>query len=671
MKHSNHNNRKLYWYLTQRFLLVFFILLLTQLFFYVCNTRIFHLEGFREVLNVLWGNIRFGLASTTLFLAPYLLMMMMPFKIRWKKGYRIVAEVLFWIGALLLIIVNLVDVAYYQFTYRRMNAMMFRYMGVGGDMGDLIPRFIVDYWYVTLAAITVVTGMVLLSLHMRMRNASLFDIPQESRLSSVNKLRRSNGVWSSLTGILLLVLLLRGGIGHQWLQPGEVVRYAQPKNSALVMNSAYNIARTIGHLDAKEQEFISPALAKEIYDPEYTNVIYSIPLEATALAANSMMQRAILQLERQDTADLLTLADSLTSIIAQPHNVVFLILESFSQEYMGCYNNGVLPSYTPFLDKLSTRSTCYQGRSNGKESIESIPAILASLPSWSYSPFILSPYYNDSLRALPAILKDHGYQTAFFHGSYNGSMNFDKFCQKAGIDHYFGKNEYIAAHGNAAYDGAWGIFDEPFLQYTLEEMNKMRQPFFAATFTISSHHPYGIPKQYEGKFPTGRHPLLQTVAYVDYALQRFFEEASKQPWYSNTLFVIMGDHPGQALTHNYNDYSGWYSIPMIFYTPGDITSATHSRDIVQQIDVMPTVLDMLGIQDHAICFGQSALRHNNSNHGWQVVFGNDYYQLERNGRIAIYSPYKAQGTREDLEFLKAVLQTYNSRLINNELVSMK
>lgn len=641
-------NRKLYWYLAQRFLLVFAMLLLTQLFFYLCNIRIFHLEGFREVLLVTWGNIRFGIASTALFLAPYLLLMMMPFNFRWKKSCRMAAEVLFWVGALLLIILNLVDVAYYQFTYRRMNATMFRYMSVGGDMGNLIPRFIVDYWYVTLAAIVVVTSMVLLTLHMRMRNTSLFDSPQWSHGPDANKPWHLNGVWGSLAGMLLLLLLLRGGIERRWIRPGEVVRYAQPKNSALVMNSAYNIARTIGHLDAEMQELISPDLASKTYNPEYNNIGSSILTDTTAL-----------------------MADGTVPAPAPRRNVVFLILESFSQEYMGCYNNGVLPSYTPFLDKLASRSTCYQGRSNGKESIESIPAILASLPSWSYSPFILSPYYKNALRALPAILKAHGYETAFFHGSYNGSMNFDKFCQKAGISHYFGKNEYIAAHGNAAYDGTWGIFDEPFLQYTLEEMNKMQQPFFAATFTISSHHPYGIPEQYKGKFPTGKHPLLQTVAYVDFALQRFFEEASKQPWYYNTLFVIMGDHPGQALTRSYNDYSGWYDIPMIFYTPDDTASATFSNDIVQQIDVMPSVLDILGIQDHAVCFGQSALRHNEDNHGWQIAFGNDYYQLERNGRIAIFSPYKTQGTRDDLTFLKAVLQTYNSRLINNELASNK
>lgn len=644
-------NRKLYWYITCRFLLIFAILLLTQLFFFLCNTRIFHIDGFREVCSIMWGNIRFGLAGTALFLAPYLIMLLLPFDARWSKGYRIVAEILFWGGALTLIIVNLVDVAYYQFTYRRMNAMMFRYMGVGGDMGNLIPRFIVDYWYVTLAAIVLVTGMVLTALQMRMRIATFFDVHQNGPHIDAGNTRRFHSILGSLTGIAILVILLRGGFERHWIMPGEVVRYAQPKNSALVMNSAYNIARTIGHLDAKDEKFMSPARAATLYNPEYENIGGCLfPENQPASMTNNVIQ--------QDGA-------------TRSRNVVFLILESFSQEYMGCYNNGALPSYTPFLDKLSTRCTCYQGRSNGKESIESIPAILASLPSWSYSPFILSPYYNDTIHALPYILKSHGYQTAFFHGSYNGSMNFDKFCKKAGINFYYGKNEYIAAHGNAAYDGAWGIFDEPFLQYTLEEMNKMNQPFFAATFTISSHHPYSVPEQYEGKFPTGEHPLLQTVAYVDFALQRFFEEASKQPWYFNTLFVIMGDHPGQALTRGYNDYHGWYSIPMMFYTPGDTAAATFSDDIVQQIDVMPTVLDILGLSDHAICFGQSALRYNGDNHGWQVAFGNDYYQLERNGRIALYSPYKTQGTREDLEFLKAVIQTYNSRLINNLLVSKK
>ncbi|MDY5969337.1 MAG: sulfatase-like hydrolase/transferase [Bacteroidales bacterium] len=649
--------------LLKKYLLVFVLLLLTQLLFGLFNLRIFHVENFEELMNILWGNIRFGLASTTLFLLPWLAMSLLPIRARWRKGYRVTAETLYYLGALLLLMVNLVDSAYYQFTYRRMNAMMFKYMSIGGEMGTLLPKFIVDYWYATLSAVMVTFLLIWGNRRINIKSKHTFSQPSRQ------------GIIGSIISIVAVFLLLRGGFERKWISPGESVRYAQPKNSALVLNSPYNIVYTIKHLEPTNVEYMTPTLAAKLYSPDYEPL--TLNANSTLEEAASMVNRhpetlinTLLQMtdpQQLIDSNLLRQIQVIQELATKPKNVIIVVLESFSQEYMGCYNKGGT-SYTPFLDGLAKQSLCFQGRSNGKESIESIPAILASIPSWSLCPFIMSEYYKDTIDALPSILKRHGYSTAFYHGSYNGTMNFDKFCYKAGIDKYHGKNEYIKVHGDKAYDGTWGIFDEPFLKYTLEEINKMTSPFFASIFTISSHHPYSIPEEHKGQFPKGKHPLLQTVAYTDYALQQFFDAAKKQPWYANTLFVILGDHPGQGLSRQYNDYSGWYCIPMILFDPSNTSWASMSNDIVQQIDVMPTVLDYLNINERVACFGESALRHSNGNHGWHVVFGNDYHQLERNGRIAILSPYKTLGTPEDIEYLKAVLQTYTSRLLGNQLV---
>ncbi len=674
----NNKTNRLILHVAKKYLLVFSLLLLTQVLFYLANTRLFHLEGFREFLTILWGNIRFGTASTALFLAPYLIMMLLPIEARWNKRYRTIAEVFFWIGALILLLVNIVDMAYYQFTYRRMSAMMFRYMSVGGDMGNLIPKFLVDYWYATVSAVVVVSILIASCLHIRLRNIEGWSKNQSSSSTLADRRSRRKENIRSIVGILVVLILIRGGIGRQNLQSGEVVRYAQPKNSALIMNSAYNIVRTIGNLDIEEQHFMSPVAAQKLYptlhNPLPPALRGAIPYDATGnlfvnnpewmmeivknttsydSSLNSIIQKAI---------------DSINNLEQKQRNVVIIILEGFSQEYMGCYNQGIMPSYTPFLDELSKQSACYQGRSNGKESIESIPAILSSIPSWSLSPFILSPYYKrDSISSLASLLKPHGYRSAMFHGGYNGSMNFDQFCRKAGFDHYFGMNEYVAIYGEDAYDGAWGIFDEPFMQYAIEEMNVLPQPFFSSIYTISAHHPYGLPEGYVNKAPDGKHPILPTVTYSDHAVKRFFEEAQKQPWYENTLFVILADHPGPSLHREYNDYVGWYRIPMMFFDPSNTSHATMSNDIVQQIDVMPTLLDMLKVDAPAVCFGNSLLRRDKKDHGYQIVFGNDFYQLERNGEVTLYSPYKTIGREEDLEFLKAAIQVYNSKLINNQL----
>jgi uncharacterized sulfatase len=358
-------------------------------------------------------------------------------------------------------------------------------------------------------------------------------------------------------------------------------------------------------------------------------------------------------------------------------NIVIIVLESFSQEYMGCYNNGIMPSFTPFLDSLAQHSIVYQGRANGKKSIEGIPAIFASLPTLMPFPITMSDYADDSLRALPGILRDNGFHTAFFHGSYNGVMSFDKLCARMGFSEYYGQNEYMAdRHSKSSdYDGVWGIFDEHFLQFMARRLNTFPQPFFAGVFTLSSHHPYTMQPERKGQFPEGPHPLCQVVSYSDNALRLFFDAARKTDWYKNTTFIITADHSGQGLSREYNDYNGWYRIPMIIYRPmyEEVLSKEYGPEyschkvyprLMQQTDIMPTLLDYLGIDANTVCFGTSAFR--NPDYGWQISYGNSYYQLETPDGIAVLCQDKEEGNG-NIKLLKAIVQQYNHRLINNQI----
>ncbi len=124
---------------------------------------------------------------------------------------------------------------------------------------------------------------------------------------------------------------------------------------------------------------------------------------------------------------------------------------------------------------------------NGKRSIEALPSILSSLPAIMDNAFVTSLYSSNPIESLAAILKNKGYQTSFFHGGKNGTMGFDNFTKLVGIDAYFGLNEYP---NEEDYDGNWGIYDEPYLQYFCNQISLMKEPFFTSVFTLSSHHPY-------------------------------------------------------------------------------------------------------------------------------------------------------------------------------------
>ncbi|MBK6983907.1 MAG: LTA synthase family protein [Bacteroidetes bacterium] len=218
-------------------------------------------------------------------------------------------------------------------------------------------------------------------------------------------------------------------------------------------------------------------------------------------------------------------------------NVVIIILESFSKEYTGL---GKSKSYTPFLDSLMQHSLVFKNAiSNAGTSIEGIPAVLSSFPNLMPNPYINSSYSGNKLTSMASLLKGEGYQTSFFHGGTNGTMNFDSYANLSGFVNYYGRTEY---NNESDFDNNWGIWDEPFLQYTAKTVNTYSSPFLAAIFTLSSHHPFKVPEKYTNKFPKTSLEIIESIGYTDYALSKFFRISKKMPWYNNTLFVLTPDH---------------------------------------------------------------------------------------------------------------------------------
>ena len=650
------STNNIYVYLFYKALLAFILLLLSQTFFYMDNRRIFHVADMKEWAGIAWGNVVFGIATVGCLLLPYFAANLLPFKFRWNRHFhRWVEVLLYYLPLLFMLASNVADGAYYQYTYRRLSGEIFRYLGISGDMGALWWRFLIDYWQATLFFVFSVVLLLWAGAKMH--------------LSARNKYRKHalNDIVGLIVGSACVLFLFRGGFGKQ-VEWRDAAKYCQPKNCALVANSGYNIVRTFHGGTLEEVEYMDPAQAKSLFNPELRP---ESNYEGRIVEAWSGWDAGCGSYMVGDTA--LGFAQQRYS------NIVIIVLESFSQEYMGCYNQGIMPSFTPFLDSLAQHCVVYQGRANGKKSIEGIPAIFASVPTLMTFPLTLSDYANDSLYALPAILRDNGYHTAFFHGSYNGVMGFDKLCSRMGFEEYYGKNEYMADRlsKESDYDGCWGIYDEHYLQYFSRKLGTFKEPFMAGVFTLSSHHPYTMQPEHKDDFEKGPHPLCRVVSYTDNALRKFFDAARKTDWYEHTTFIITADHSGQGLHREYNDYDGWYRIPMLVYRPiyeevyvptfGAAWSCHKvSPRIMQQTDIMPTVIDYLGLQTPAVCFGTSAFR--NPDKGWQIAYGNGYYQLETQDGVAVLGEEKEQVIGfGNMELLKAVVQQYNQRMINNQL----
>ena len=266
-------------------------------------------------------------------------------------------------------------------------------------------------------------------------------------------------------------------------------------------------------------------------------------------------------------------------------------------------------------------------------------------------------------------------------------MGFNGFVGVAGIDNYFGLNEYPTKEKD--YDGLWGIFDEPYFQYFAAELNAKKEPFLSAIFSVSSHHPYTIPKAHTGKFPKGDLPLHETVGYTDYSLERFFETAKTMDWFTNTLFVFTADHSAQSNKAKYKTRIGRYAVPLFIFDPtGELKG--ENTNVFQHIDISPTVLDLVSKDNKMISFGNNAF---NNKDKFAVQYVNGTYQIATAENFLIYDGEKTIGfyhlktdtllannlalntmteeqeqDKSTLEIkLKSIIQQYNNRLINNQL----
>ena len=344
-----------------------------------------------------------------------------------------------------------------------------------------------------------------------------------------------------------------------------------------------------------------------------------------------------------------------------PDNVVVLLLESFGSEYTGVENGGQ-DGYTPFFDSLATAQGARfmrENYANGRRSIEALPAVLAGLPSLMDEPFITSSFQTAELHGLGEILGRHGYNTAMYHAGANGTMGFDMFSGIAGMQHYYGLNDYPGGAASPDYDGHWGIFDEPYLQYFNRQLTATKQPFLAALFTLSAHEPFSLPARYKGKFPKGTQPIHPTVAYADMALRRFFRAASQEPWYANTLFVLTADHTSQTDRPGYQNPLGFHKTPLLLFRPGHPLPAADAHRITEQVDVPASVLDVLGLpqeQKALLPFGSSVFE--TTSPGRAIFRDGDSYFL-------VHSDFVTELTNKN----EVRLYPYKTHFIPNEPVA--
>ena len=621
-----------------RFVLVIIFMSLSRLLFYSFNIQFFKdLDG-----SGLWmafmGGIRFDLSAAIVLNALYIFMNVLPVPFRSRIFWQIPATIFYYIFNILSFALNSIDTVYFRFTSKRMTADIFSFISTGeDDIITLIPRFISDFAVEFISWIVLSVIFVWLGSRMRVRREDAKNVLRFYVLNSILFL---------LVGTAAIIGI-RGGFQLRPITIINAGQYTNAKNVSLVLNTPFSIIKSYGHTGISEVHYFEDErIPQELFNP------ISIPL----------------------------LTDS--SDAFKPYNVVVIILESFGTEYIGALNNDSgHRSYTPNLDTIISNGMAFRAYSNGKQSMEALPAIVAGLPSLTTRPYITSAYGSNNINSLASLLKVKGYTSAFYHGGRNGTMGFESFIDIAGFDAYYGKDEY----GNDDdFDGNWGIYDEPFYHFFKDGLDMMRKPFVAGFFSLSSHHPYSVPEKYKGQFNKGTLAIHESIMYADHALGSFFKQAAASDWFENTLFIITADHTSLSYEKEYQTRAGIYAIPLIFYMPGKI-KAFISEDIAQQTDILPSVMGFLKYDMPFLSFGNDLFDENGKRFSISHLDGT--YQLIKDGYSLHFDGKRASGFfmlkdkgRENLldvendlaskneMFLKAIIQQYNHRMLNNQLI---
>lgn len=619
--------------------ILFFKIILLLLLYSICRLLFllfnpsFFQYGIPQLSHAFFVGLLFDFSAIIYTNSLLILLHVIPFNFRANTYYQTFLYWLFIIVNGIAVLLNLIDTEYFKFSGKRSGLEILQ---MRNELGGVWKNYIFDFWYLFMVLLLLVVGLV--------KIANLLKISQLG-IKKEFSFRSFTIEFLTLIPISAICFLgARGGVNLTPINTFDAARLSKAELVPLIVNTPFQFLMSTQQVGLTEKKYFDTSIVNKLYNP-------------------------IKQYNFPDSA-----------INKTKPNVVVLIIESLGKEYVGYFNK---KGYTPFVDSLMGHSLVYNhAYANGKRSIEGIPAVLASLPTWMDNDYMSSYYQSNHLKSLGAYLQNFGYQSSFYHGGKNGTMSFDNFTAITNGGKYFGLNEYP---NKTDFDQHWGIFDEPYLQYFAQQLSINKSPFFATLFTLSSHHPYSIPKHLEQQFSEGTLPIHRTIKYTDYALKKFFETAKKQPWFNNTIFVITADHSAENETPYYQSNQGKYEIPLFVFSNNNewVKAGTDNRTI-QQIDILPMVLNYIKYPKPFYSFGQ-----NSAQKGWAMqMFSGVYqyitwpyvYHFDGNKPLAFYNlkndslmqenklsefNYFTQISQMD-SALKCIIQRYNYDLINNK-----
>ena len=605
---------------------------------------------FNELGRLLRGSFIFDSMSIVYLNCLFILLSLLPFRFRGTTVYQ---NVLFWLytvtNSLGIIVFNLCDTVYFYFAQKRFTSEELHFVKEDTNNLPIICQALKDNFWLVFVGAALIFLMVYAYRKVKYRPTEI----------------KNPWIYYPVNTVLMVVLLLVSFAGsrgsfHIAIRPYTLSNAAYytttPQKANLILSNPFCLLRTLRLKELDSPHYYDQAELESIYTP------YHYP----------------------DTS----------SINLGKRNILIFVMESFSKEHSKFYCPELYKNedgYTPFLDSLMQHSYVFiNAFSNGMKSIEALPSILTSIPSYKKS-FILLPQSLGKINGLPSLLSNEGYSTSFFCGAERSSMGFEAFCKMAGVNNFYSRENYEKERKVNEYtmESIWGVYDMPFYLYMADKLDDMPKPFFASVFNLTSHHPFRLPPDYQNKVPKGHTKVQPCVAYTDMALREFFNKAKTTSWYDSTIFVFVADHVSPEIYAPQTRVAkGHTRIFCFIYTPdhalqGGKDIGIKDTNVTQQMDLMPTLLGLTGYNKPYFAFGRDVFNekdrlHIATNYLDQVyqcitdsvtVYFNDNTSIlaysandtmQKNNILDQHTPAEQHAER----YFKAISQTYYDCLKN-------
>ena len=590
-----------------------------RLLFIYFNNDLLQIDNFLQLTKLLYHGIRFDSMSIVYLNSIFILLSIIPFKINTSKIYQ---DVLIWIYFIfngIGMLLNFIDFEYYRFNLNRLMSSFLEAIESEPNKSELILHYIFDYYHILIIYLTFLFVWIFLYKMVKLKD----------QLSFRNKNYYLSSLFIFLFTAVFCVMGARGGDLKKSTRPITIIdamdNVNNPQHADIILNTPFTILKTLFKKPFK--------LINKFNNDEILNELNTIKQYNRVL---------------NDTSP----------------NVIIFILESMGREYWGSMNKErkikEFKGFTPFLDSLAEHSLVFSNAfATSRKSIHAMPSILAGIPSFEIS-YTSTPYSKQKIESIVSIANSMDYNTSFFHGASNGSMGFLGFSNTLGFKNYYGRNEF---NNDDEYDGYWGIWDEPFLQFTKETLDNKKQPFLATVFTITSHEPYVIPKKYDNRFNQGIIPMHKCVLYTDFSIRKFFDASKNSDWFKNTVFLFTADHSNQSYYPYYQKTINRFANPIMIYIP-DSEFKGEINSLASHMDIYPTIVDLIGYKKPFRSWGKSLVTRDNLNSIVVNYLGGGSYFIMNDSLISVHNGEKAIGFYDiqDKNFKNNLIHKRNKKM---------